>query len=137
MGTRKDPAAYGNARRTLAGDETFFKNARNYGGSDFQQAPAPVGHPHFGVVLVSCERGDLRPLPSGVMIYSNSTRRLEKLPPPSIPRVEVIDEVVDAILNNVAPRHSGEWALRTLEVCLAIRRSAVEQREIMLVADER
>jgi phthalate 4,5-cis-dihydrodiol dehydrogenase len=35
-------------------------------------------------------------------------------------------------VNGRAPLHSGEWAAATLEVCLAILRSAQEGREITL-----
>ena len=40
---------------------------------------------------------------------------------PTIPRVEVIDELYDAIvLRHGLPLHDGRWAMATLEVCLAI-----------------
>ena len=42
-----------------------------------------------------------------------------------MPRAEVIDELYDAVVGP-APIHSGEWAMATLEVCLAILRSARE-----------
>jgi phthalate 4,5-cis-dihydrodiol dehydrogenase len=42
-------------------------------------------------LIVSCERADLRPLPTGVMIYADEAQRLDPLPAPAIPRVEVID----------------------------------------------
>ena len=84
------------------------------------------------MLLVSCERADLRPLPSGVMIYTDDEQRLEPLPPPRIPRSEVIDELYDAVVNGKPPLHSGEWARATLEVCLAILRSAREGRPMTL-----
>jgi phthalate 4,5-cis-dihydrodiol dehydrogenase len=55
------------------------------------------------------------------------------VPVPAVPRAEVVDELYDAILHGRAPLHSGEWAMATLEVCLAILRSAAEQREVQLV----
>ena len=42
----------------------------------------------------------------------------------------MIDELVGAVLDNVAPLHSGEWSLATMEVCLALLQSAREGREI-------
>jgi phthalate 4,5-cis-dihydrodiol dehydrogenase len=71
-------------------------------------------------------------MPPGVMIYDDTGQRLEQLAPPRIPRVEVIDELVDAVLNKTRPRHSGEWAMATMEVCLAMRQSSAEQREVIL-----
>jgi phthalate 4,5-cis-dihydrodiol dehydrogenase len=132
MGARKDPAAYGAARRALRGDETDLKNARNYGGPAFKDPARQEAHQHFGEVIVSCERADLRPLPDGVMIYADSEQRFEPLPPPRVPRVEVIDELCEAALDGRAPLHGGEWAMATLQVCLAMLRSAREGRDIAL-----
>ena len=108
--------------------------------SDRDYKQAPVGgsaddahwHQHFGWMLVSCDRADVRPLPTGVMVYGDAEARLEALPKPPIPRVEVVDEFYDAIVHGRAPLHNGKWAMATLEVCLAMRQSAREQREITL-----
>jgi phthalate 4,5-cis-dihydrodiol dehydrogenase len=132
MGARKDPAQYGAARKALKGDELLLKNDRNYGGPAFKDPAAQQAHQHFGEVIVSCEGADLRPLPSGVMIYADSEQRLEPLAPPPVPRVEVIDELYDAVVNGRAPRHDGQWAMASLEVCLALLRSSKERKEIPL-----
>jgi phthalate 4,5-cis-dihydrodiol dehydrogenase len=71
-------------------------------------------------------------MPDGVMIYQHGTARLDPLPPPAIPRVEVIDEVYAAIVDGKAPLHDGAWATATLEVCLAVLQSAREGRELAL-----
>jgi phthalate 4,5-cis-dihydrodiol dehydrogenase len=131
MGQKKDPAAYGMARRTLKGDEMTLKSARNYGGKDFKKIE-PVAHQHFGVVIASCEKADLRPLPNGVMIYADTEQRLEPLPPPKIPRQEVIDELYGVVVEGQTPLHSGEWAMATLQVCLAMLQSSREGKEILL-----
>ena len=78
------------------------------------------------------ERADLRPLPTGVMVYGDTEARLDPLPRPEVPRAEVVDELYDAIVHGRAPLHSGKWAMASLEVCLAILQSAREQREITL-----
>ncbi|HUQ75758.1 MAG TPA: Gfo/Idh/MocA family oxidoreductase [Burkholderiales bacterium] len=131
-GLRKDPSRYGQARQLLLGDEMAVKNARNYGGEKFSKAPADPLHQHFGVIIVSCERADLRPLPDGVMIYADKEKRLEPLPAPKVQRAEVIDELYAAVVDNKAPLHDGEWGTATMEVCLAILRSAREQKEVSL-----
>src|SRR5690349_4014027 len=81
-GQRKDPNAYGAARKALVGDELQLKNARNYGGAQYAQAAAALRHQHFGLLIASCERADLRPLPDGVWIYADGEKREEPLPPP-------------------------------------------------------
>jgi phthalate 4,5-cis-dihydrodiol dehydrogenase len=131
MGQKKDPAAYGMARRTLTGNELALKNERNYGGKEFKES-RPAAHQHFGLVIASCEKADLRPLPNGVMIYADGEQRLDPLPPPEVPRQEVIDELYGAVAEGRAPLHSGEWAMATLEVCLAILQSSREGKEILL-----
>jgi phthalate 4,5-cis-dihydrodiol dehydrogenase len=145
LGAPKDPRQYGAARRRLgqasnADEEAALKRARNYGGAaypsqarDGSGADAARWHEHFGWVLVSCDRADLRPLPTGVMVYGDAEARLESLEKPRIPRVEVIDELCDAIVHGRSGVHDGRWAMATLEVCLAVLRSAREQREITLV----
>jgi phthalate 4,5-cis-dihydrodiol dehydrogenase len=134
MGQRKSPyAAPSRPRFASPQEEAAFKAARNYGGADYRplaaQAPA---HQHFGTVLVSCEHADLRALPDGVMIYQNGTARLDAVPPPGVPRVEVIDELYGAVVCGEAPRHDGAWGMATLEVVLAILRSAREARDVKL-----
>jgi len=131
-GARKDPASYGAARRLLVGDELQAKNARNYGGAKFARPAANLLHQHFGVLIASCEGADLRPLPEGVMVYSDLDKRLEPLPAPKVQRAEVIDELCAAVVDAKAPLHDGEWGTATMEVCLAILRSAREQIEIRL-----
>ena len=132
MGQKKDPSAYGMARRGLKGDdELALKAARNYGGPQFKQTE-PVAHQHFGLFVVSCEKADLRPLPNGVMIYADNEQRLEALPPPGLPRAEVIDELYGAVVEGRAPLHSGESAMATLQVCLAMLESSRQGKEIFL-----
>jgi phthalate 4,5-cis-dihydrodiol dehydrogenase len=132
MGAQKDASSYGAARRALRGDETRLKDERNFGGPAFKAPASPVAHQHFGEVIVSCERADLRPVPWGVMIYGDHEQRLDALAPPQVARAEVIDELYAAVIDGRPPLHGGEWAMATLEVCLALLRSAGEQREIVL-----
>ena len=139
MGQPKDPIRYGASRRMLqevssAEEEAVLKSARTYGGANYSISPGPEPplHQHFGSIIVSCERADLRPLPNGVMIYDHEAQRLDPLPAPVVPRIEVIDELYDAIMLDRAPVHSGEWALATTEVCLAMLQSAQKRREVAL-----
>ncbi len=128
--------AYGEARRSLAraaSREAQTKAARGYGGAEYQPAadPAPW-HEHFGLVIVSCERADLRPLPNGVMIYGDDAARLEAIAPPAVPRAGVIDELADAVLLDKPPRHDGAWGRATPEACLAILESARRNADVAL-----
>ena len=130
LGRPKDAAAHGNARRALASlaqpeAEQAAQAARTYGGAGYRgpQAP-PTAHEHFGLVIVSCERGDVRPMPDGVHVLGGLERRFEPLAPPTVPRAEVIDELCAAVFDGRHPIHDGRWGLATLEACLALRESA-------------
>ena len=144
MGQAKSPAEHGAARRRLlqvasAAQEAALKTARNYGGALHTPAtalPATAGfslaHQHFGHLVVSCERADLRPGPLGIAIDTDGQQLFEALPAPKIPRAEVIDELIAAVVHNIAPVHSGPWARATTEVCLAILASARNNTECFM-----
>src|SRR3954469_12692086 len=117
-GAQKDPEAYGAARKILNNqEESRLKSSRNYGGSDYKPLPQNRLHQHFGPLIVSCEKADLRPLPSGIAIYGDTEKRFEPIEPPSVPRAQVIDELYAAVVDARPPLHDGEWAMATMEVC--------------------
>jgi len=131
MGQKKEPVAPKRMVFSTAADEADFKQSRNYGGANYRSSHAvPEAHQNFGTFIVSCERADLRPMTNGVMVYKDGVGTLDPLPPPVIPRVEVIDELYDAVVKGISPRHGGQWAMGTLEVCLAMLRSSRQCREI-------
>ncbi|WP_119155287.1 Gfo/Idh/MocA family oxidoreductase [Caldimonas tepidiphila] len=141
MGASKNPDDHGQARRRLgqvqsADEEARLKARGTYGGPAYRPptvaAPNPA-HQHFGPLVVSCERGDVRPLPDAVWVYGDAERRREPLPAPAVPRFEVIDELVAAVQQGRPPIHDGPWARATLEVCLAMLESAREGRDVELV----
>ena len=59
-------------------------------------------------------------------------RLLALLPTPSLPRAGVIAERYGAVVSGRAPLHGGQWAMATLEVCLAMLESARERRDVVL-----
>jgi phthalate 4,5-cis-dihydrodiol dehydrogenase len=136
LGHARDPASYGTARALLRGEmtsseEAALKGKRTYGAAP-GKAAVPAAHNHFGMIIASCDRADLRPLPNGVMIYDADHAWLDALPPPVVPRAEVIDELYDAVVHGRPPLHSGQWAMATLEVCLGILESARSGKELRL-----
>ncbi|GGF30244.1 dehydrogenase [Aliidongia dinghuensis] len=141
MGQVRDPDGHGSARRVLrtvkmAAEEAALKDKRAYGttvtAATARAQTPPVAYNHFGFVLVACERGALRPMPNGVEIYGDDEKRFEPLPAPDVPRREVIDELVAAVRDGRPPLHSGRWGMATVEVCLALLRSAAEEREVRI-----
>ena len=141
MGSPRSPDDYGRARRRLAqagspDEEARLKSTATYGGPDYSPAAlaVPLHHQHFGPVVVSCERADLQPMPDGIRIHGDQRREHLPLPAPTVPRHEVIDELHAAVVDAVPPLHDGPWARATLEVCLALLRSAREARDVDLPA---
>lgn len=140
MGGKRGPESYGVARRRLRGvasseAEATLKASSTYGGLSYV-SPSPGGvqaqNQHFGPIIISCERGDLRPMPDAVVVYGDEAIERHPLAVPAVPRFEVIDELYNAVVNGVPPTHDGNWAMGTLEVCLAFLRSAREGREVRL-----
>jgi phthalate 4,5-cis-dihydrodiol dehydrogenase len=113
-------------------DEAAYKNARNYGGADFHPPGEAAAHQHFGTLLVSCDRADLRPVQNGVMIYQDGSSRLDAIPSPGVPRAEVIDELCQAVVHGKTPLHDAAWGLATVEVLLAMLQSARDDRDVRL-----
>lgn len=144
MGNLKDPASYGSARRRLAGvtssqQEAELKASSTYGGANYRKAAESDeanAYQHFGPVVVSCERGDIRPLPDGLRVYRDTVSEYFPLCPPKVPRSEVMDELSAAVLEGKPPLHNGHWARATLEVCLALLESARTGADVAL-ADAR
>jgi phthalate 4,5-cis-dihydrodiol dehydrogenase len=54
------------------------------------------------------------------------------LPPPAPPRREVWDAFAAAIHGGAMPTQTGAWGMATLEVCLAMLRSAREGKDVSL-----
>ena len=140
-GAVKNAANYGAARRALAeidnmDAEAVLKADRAYGGLKGASVPRALpenkSHEHFGLFVVSCTRGDIRPGPDGVRVYGDEGIDTFTLAPPVVPRSEVIDELCAAVFDDVAPLHSGAWGRATLEVCRAVLQSADEGREVRL-----
>ena len=93
-------------------------------------ASAPY-QPHFGLTLVSCERGDMRQSPDGLLVYSENGREEIALAKDKSPRDLVLDEFAQAIAGKPTT-HTGRWGLANLEVCTAAIESSRTGVEIVL-----
>jgi phthalate 4,5-cis-dihydrodiol dehydrogenase len=93
--------------------------------------------PHdLGVLVASCERGDLRQSPQGIYIHDDSGKREIDTTGGAatgvVQRRAELQELYDAVVLGEPLWHDGRWGMATLEVCLAIMESARERREIRL-----
>ena len=134
-GTPKPPDRHGATRRALVAEpdtEPARQKDLGYGGRDL---PMEQPHlPHFGVIIVTCERGEMRLSPDGITLYGVDGRR--EIPVPRGParpgHGDVIDALWSAVREGRRDYHDARWGKATLEVALAILQSSRERREIVL-----
>jgi phthalate 4,5-cis-dihydrodiol dehydrogenase len=113
------------------------REAIRYGGTPGTpppQAPAPgTRHQYFfGILLVSCARGDVRQSPDGLYVYDEHGKREIALPTDVTGNWLTVDALYRAVAEDRPPLHDGRWGKATLEVALAILDSARQRREILL-----
>ena len=133
-GAAKTPHQHGAARRALVEREAEETRLRvenyAYGADDGK----PPGHqPHFGLMIVTCARGEMRASADGLLIYDHNGKRQLPLPSAAMPgRSEVLDDMIAAIRTGRPPVQNGHWAKANVEVMLALLQSARERSEIVL-----
>ena len=95
--------------------------------------PADAPHqPFFGLTVVSCERGDIRQSPDGLLVYDDEGRREIPLTARRSPRELVLDEFQQAVASGRKPLHDGRWGLATLEICVAAVEASATGQEVRL-----
>lgn len=137
LGEPRHPDTHGAARAALRllaapGEEAALKGSRSYAAKPAIRRPDH--HPHCGVTIVSCSRGDMRPSPGGVTVYGAKGKEEIAVPlGPAFPdKASVFDELIDAIDHNHEPLHNGRWGKATMEASLAVLESARLGREVIL-----
>lgn len=132
LGARKNLQAYGDARRTLrasdAASEMDLKAARTYGLSD--KPSNPEAYEHFGPIVVSLEKADLRLTPTGLHVYAEDRREFRPAPPFGFSRSEMTAAIHSAVRLGRPPVQSGRWGLASLEICHAILKSAADNAPV-------
>lgn len=119
-------------------DEDADKDAMRIGGARERDVrdrskPKPWLPNDLGILVATCERGDIRQSQYGLFLHSDEGTQdvpLEDGGGPSR-RGELL-ELYNAVVLDKPIRHSGPWGMATLEVCLAIMQSAKERKEISL-----
>jgi|SRR5690625_31486 len=140
-GGRPKKPNHGGSRKILRehqGDEAELRRKRYGFGGPVSQAMesdnAGRQQPHFGIMLVTCEKADLRPSPDGVLVYDNNGVR-------EVPAIvgrgeysqgDTIDELYDAITGQQPAMRDARWGKETVAVCLAILESSKTGKQIAL-----
>ena len=146
-GERKDPERHVKARKFFKSlgndpDRTRGLEARleewRYGGSKpgawarGDSGQRKQYQPFFGLTIVTCEKGEIRQSPDGLFIYDDEGKKEILLPRGIDAREAELKEFYEGIVNDRPIFHDGRWGQATLEVCLAILRSAAERREVAM-----
>jgi len=126
----------------LAGrvDEETLKEATRFGGTaEGTIVGGSAGRPwtpgNLGVLIATCESGDIRMSSAGMYIYDNNGMRDVAVPQPGGQGMTLeseIMELVDAVRDNKTMLHDGPWGWATAELQWAILESAKQRKEIML-----
>ena len=140
-GQYRDPDTNLKVRRKLREvrspeEEEQLKEAMRFGGrreGEFSHVwSGQRKQPFFGCTIVSCERGDIRQTPDGLIIYGESEKKEIPLSAGSRGREAEIEELYEAVIHGRPIFHDGRWGEATLEVCLAILDSSRQRKEILL-----
>lgn len=130
------------AQASPAGEAAYKASRR--AGADAPQDPSAVTapsrgertgqrfHSMYGLTVVSGEHGDIRQLPTGLLVYDDRGKRTIDFPADRDGRDVMIDHFHHAIVTDEAPPHDGRWGLASLEVQLAILESGRTRREVEL-----
>jgi phthalate 4,5-cis-dihydrodiol dehydrogenase len=134
-GTAKVKNQHGATRRTLTENSVpEDERQRNVGYGGRTLPTEQPYQPHFGVLIVTCERGDLRVSPQGIIQYGVHGRQ-EREVDARIGRPgqgDTLDALWSAVRLGQKDFHDARWGKATLEVALAILQSARERREIKM-----
>jgi phthalate 4,5-cis-dihydrodiol dehydrogenase len=107
-----------------------LKGQAGFGGNRRREAPEYPAY--FGLTIVSCEHGDIRQTPTGLMVYGDRERWEVPLAAGVTGRDVMIAELHDAVVDGTPPLHTARWARATLEVSLAVLESSGARREVTL-----
>jgi len=91
-----------------------------------------IGPYDAGIVVVSCEHGDIRQAPHGLYVYGNDGMREITLPQAAASRDQELVELYNSTVLGKPIFHSGTWGMATLEVVIAINESTKTHKSIEL-----
>ncbi len=72
-------------------------------------------HAHWGLLIASCERGDLMPTPRGISVYDDDGKREVEVPIGRHLSGYAMDELYEAVVHDRSLIRDGRWGKATLE----------------------
>jgi phthalate 4,5-cis-dihydrodiol dehydrogenase len=133
-GTKKEPHRQGKTR------EAFLSRANDleaHQALGFGARMLPMEQPylpHFGLIVVTCECGDMRLSPNGILIHgTRGTREITVPRGPGRPgQGDALDALWEAVREGRRCVHDARWGRATVEIILAILQSSKSHREVRL-----
>jgi phthalate 4,5-cis-dihydrodiol dehydrogenase len=86
----------------------------------------------FGLTVVSCEKGEMRQSPDGIIVYGDGKRWDVPVQGGLTGRAAEITELYEAVVHDRPVSHDGRWGEATLEVCLGMLDSAAQRKEVYM-----
>jgi phthalate 4,5-cis-dihydrodiol dehydrogenase len=133
-GTDKEPHRHGKTREAFLAraDDLDAHEALGFGARVLPTEQPYL--PHFGLVVVTCERGDVRLSANGILIHgTQGTREI------TVPRGagrpghgDALDALWEAVRTGRRCAHDARWGRATVEIVLAILQSSKSHREVQL-----
>lgn len=134
-----DAARRAASRRNLgdpAYDEESLKDDMRLGGASplFQTSPErrPWMPLHLGVMVVTCDRGDMRHAPYGLFLHDDQGKTEFPVEDKGLLGLSEIEELHAAVRNGAPLYRDGVWGMATLEVAMAIMESSATHKEVRL-----
>jgi phthalate 4,5-cis-dihydrodiol dehydrogenase len=133
-GTDKEPHRQGKTREAFLGRASDLEAHEGLGfGARVLPTEQPY-LPHFGFIVVTCEHGDMRLSPNGILIHGvQGTREV------AVPRRagrpghgDALDALWVAVREGRRCVHDARWGRATIEIILAILQSSKSHREVRL-----
>jgi phthalate 4,5-cis-dihydrodiol dehydrogenase len=133
-GTAKEPGRHACTRKAFLarGDERAAHEGLGYGGRVLPTEQPYL--PHFGLIVVTCERGDMRLSPAGVVIHGVDGNR-----DVSVPRGagrpgqgDALDALWSAVREGQPSIHDARWGRATVAVILSVLQSSKLREEVLL-----
>jgi len=120
------------ARDETAAKEQRIVSSQRPGSAEGNQLRGSGYLADLGLLVVSCEHGDMRQSPGGLYVYGDDGTVELPLTETRRAHSPELDELYDALVHGRPLLHGGRWGLATLEVSIAIMESAREHRDIVM-----
>ena len=131
-GAGKDLNRHGKTREAFLARGTDLQEHQDLG---FGGRVLPTDQPylpHFGMIIATCERGDLRLSPNGLLITASTARaKLRCRAVSGRPgQGDALDALWAALRESQRCIHDARWGRATVEIILAILELSRHQREV-------